>query len=93
MNGEMNTTRKTAASLPGPSGTARAASASAVAPRARGWLVREAAAEDAEAVAGAVRALLVELDGAPHGAEAMERAARAVIESPSAGVVPAMAGA
>jgi GNAT superfamily N-acetyltransferase len=50
-------------------------------------LVRMARLEDVEAVAGAVRALLVELDGDPPAVQAMQDAARALIEGPAAGAV------
>jgi branched-chain amino acid aminotransferase len=49
--------------------------------------VRAARREDAAAVAAAVRELLLELDGTPAAVPAMEDAARALIDSPSAGVV------
>jgi GNAT superfamily N-acetyltransferase len=54
---------------------------------AQAWHVRPARPEDAEAVAAAVRELLLELDGTPSTVPAMEDAARALIDSPSAGVV------
>jgi len=51
------------------------------------WHVRAAREDDAAAVAGAVRELLLELDGAPSGASAMEAVARELIDTPSAGAV------
>jgi GNAT superfamily N-acetyltransferase len=51
------------------------------------WRIRTARREDAEAVAAAVRELLVELGGAPLDVGAMREAARALIGSPSAGAV------
>ncbi len=56
-------------------------------PPAQAWHVRAARPDDAQAVAAAVRELLVELDGTPSAAPAMEDAARVLIDSPSAGVV------
>ncbi len=53
----------------------------------RAWSVRVATHGDVEAVAGAVRALLLELDGAPSGAAAMEEATRVLIDSPWEGTV------
>jgi para-aminobenzoate synthetase len=50
-------------------------------------LVRLARPQDAEAVAGAVGALLVELGGNPPAAQAMQDAALEVIEDSSTGVV------
>ncbi|HEX5853066.1 MAG TPA: GNAT family N-acetyltransferase [Solirubrobacteraceae bacterium] len=58
-----------------------------------GWSVRAATHDDVEAVAGAVRSLLLELDGrrqpgcTPSGAAAMEDATRALIDSPWEGAV------
>jgi GNAT superfamily N-acetyltransferase len=48
--------------------------------------VRRANLADAPALAAAVRALLIELDGTPSPAPAMEAAARTLIDSPWAGV-------
>jgi branched-chain amino acid aminotransferase len=56
-------------------------------PPAQAWHVRAARPDDAEAVAAAVRDLLIELDGTPSAVPAMEDAARVLIDSPSAGVV------
>lgn len=56
-------------------------------PPAQAWHVRAARRDDAEAVAAAVRELLLELDGTPSTVPAMEDAARTLIDSPSAGVV------
>ncbi len=52
-----------------------------------GWHVRRAGHADVEAVAAAVRELLLELGGTPQGAPAMQAAAHALIASPWAGVV------
>jgi GNAT superfamily N-acetyltransferase len=52
-----------------------------------GWSVRAATGDDVEAVAGAVRALLLELDGTPTSAVAMEDATRTLISSPWEGAV------
>ena len=54
---------------------------------AQSWHVRPAGHDDVEAVAGAVRDLLVELDGTPSGLPAMQDAVRALIDNPGAGVV------
>jgi len=51
------------------------------------WSVRAATNDDVEAVAGAVRALLLELDGTPTSAAAMEDATRTLIASPWEGAV------
>jgi GNAT superfamily N-acetyltransferase len=51
------------------------------------WSVRLATRDDVEAVAGAVRALLLELDGTPSSAAAMEAATRTLIDSPWEGAV------
>jgi GNAT superfamily N-acetyltransferase len=70
--------------------TGSLASARALEP---GWSVRVATCDDVQAVAGAVRALLAELDGrrqpgcTPSGATAMEDAARVLIDSPWEGTV------
>ena len=53
----------------------------------RDWHVRPAAHEDVQAVAGAVRELLVELDGTPPETPAMEAATRALIDDPLAGAI------
>jgi GNAT superfamily N-acetyltransferase len=53
----------------------------------RPWRVRAAGHDDVEAVAAAVRELLVELDGAPCSVRAMQAAARTLIDSPWAGTV------
>ncbi len=53
----------------------------------RDWSVRAATHDDVEAVAGAVRALLLELDGTPSSATAMEEATRTLIDSPWEGAV------
>jgi len=50
-------------------------------------LVRVARLEDVEPIAGAVRALLVELGGDPPDKQAMQDAARAIVEDPGAGAV------
>jgi len=55
--------------------------------RTRDWLVRAARHGDAEAVAGAVRELLLELDGAPPALPAMRDATRALIDDSSLGTV------
>jgi para-aminobenzoate synthetase len=51
------------------------------------WEVRRATPADAPAVAGAVRELLLELDGTPSAPPAMEAAASMLIVSPWAGAV------
>ncbi len=51
------------------------------------WRVRAADHDDVEAVAAAVRELLVELDGAPRAVRAMQAATRTLIDSPWAGTV------
>jgi GNAT superfamily N-acetyltransferase len=51
------------------------------------WTVRQAVSADAPAVAGAVRELLIELDGTPGTLAAMEAAAATLIDSPWAGAV------
>lgn len=52
-----------------------------------GWSVRVATRDDVQAVAGAVRALLLELEGEPSAATAMEDATRVLIDSPWEGAV------
>jgi GNAT superfamily N-acetyltransferase len=54
---------------------------------AGGWQVRPARRDDVAAVAGAVRALLVELGGTPASATAMRAAVQELIDSPWAGAV------
>jgi GNAT superfamily N-acetyltransferase len=56
-------------------------------PTASLWEIGLASYGDAEAVAGAVRELLVELDGTPPDTDSMVDAARALIDDPSAGAV------
>jgi GNAT superfamily N-acetyltransferase len=53
----------------------------------REWWVRPAGHGDVHAVAVAVRELLLELDGTPPSMPAMQAAARALIDSPTAGAV------
>jgi branched-chain amino acid aminotransferase len=55
--------------------------------RSQAWRVRPAGHGDVGAVAVAVRELLLELGGAPSGLAAMEAAARALIDAPTAGAV------
>lgn len=52
-----------------------------------GWSVRAATHADIEGVASAVRDLLVELDGTPPAASAMQDAVRLLIDSPWEGAV------
>jgi GNAT superfamily N-acetyltransferase len=56
-------------------------------PTERAWRVRAAGPDDADAVAAAVRELLVELDGTPSSLPAMRAVARELIDSPAAGAV------
>jgi GNAT superfamily N-acetyltransferase len=51
------------------------------------WVVREATHEDIGAVACAVRDLLLELGGKPASRDALEEAARTLVEDPTAGVL------
>jgi branched-chain amino acid aminotransferase len=51
------------------------------------WTVRSAGHEDVEAVAEAVRELLLELGGTPCERSAMQAVARALIDDPTAGAV------
>ena len=53
----------------------------------RAWEVRAARPGDVEAVAAAVRELLVELGGTPCAAPAMQAAASTLIDNPAAGAV------
>jgi GNAT superfamily N-acetyltransferase len=56
-------------------------------PATAGWAIREASLEDVAAVACAVSDLLVELGGKPAPKAALEEAARALVEDPSAGAL------
>jgi GNAT superfamily N-acetyltransferase len=60
---------------------------SAPAVPARGWGVRPAGHDDVEAVAAAVRELLLELGGAPPAMPAMQTTVRMLIDSPWDGAV------
>jgi acetoin utilization deacetylase AcuC-like enzyme/GNAT superfamily N-acetyltransferase len=51
------------------------------------WRVRAAGQDDVQMVAAAVRELLIELDGVPGELSAMQAAASALIDTPSAGAV------
>jgi GNAT superfamily N-acetyltransferase len=51
----------------------------------RAWLVRSAETGDSNAIAAAVAALLVELGATPPPAQAMQDAARELLEDPAAG--------
>jgi GNAT superfamily N-acetyltransferase len=62
-------------------------SAAAEPPVKQGWFVRAAVHGDAHAVAAAVQALLVELDGTPSPLEALEAATHALIDAPWEGTV------
>jgi GNAT superfamily N-acetyltransferase len=59
----------------------------ASAPLAPGWHVRAAAHDDVATVVTAVRDLLIELDGTPPPAAAMEETARALLDDPGVGAL------
>ena len=67
--------------------SAPAVSDSGLAAPEQTWRVRAAGPDDADAVAAAVRELLLELDGTPSPLAAMCAAARELIDSPAAGAV------
>ncbi len=83
---EPESSAPTRPTLTPPTPTLPVANAGPMAPE-QTWRVRAAGPEDADAVAAAVRELLLELDGTPAPLPAMRAVARELIDSPAAGAV------